>query len=54
MIMEAMSWMMTATMDRGLLTSFSVRSRNNEELVVSLLLFVDDTLIFGDANPEQI
>jgi hypothetical protein len=27
--MEALSRMMTATMDRGLLTGFSMRSRNN-------------------------
>jgi hypothetical protein len=28
-VMEALSRMMTATMDRGLLTGFSMRSRNN-------------------------
>jgi hypothetical protein len=53
-IMEALSQMMTATMDRGLLTSFSMGSSNNEELVVSHLLIVDGTLIFCDANSEQI
>jgi hypothetical protein len=45
-VMEALSRMMTATLDRGLLSSFSVGSRNNEELLVSRLLFADDTLIF--------
>lgn len=44
--MESLSRMLTATLDRGLLSSFSVGSRNNEELLVSHLLFVDDTLIF--------
>jgi hypothetical protein len=45
-VMESLSRMLTATLDRGLLSSFSVGSRNNEELLVSHLLFVDDTLIF--------
>jgi hypothetical protein len=52
--MEALSRMLTATMDHGLLTGFSVGSRNNEALVVSHLLFADDTLIFCGANSEQI
>lgn len=36
---------MFATMDKGLLSSFSVGSKNNEKLVVSHLLFADETLI---------
>jgi hypothetical protein len=53
-VMEALSRMMTATIDTGLLIGFSMGSRNNEELVVSHLLFIDDTLIFCDVNSEQI
>jgi hypothetical protein len=53
-VMEALSRVLIATMEKGLLTSFLVGSRNNEELVVSNLLFADDTLIFCDANPLQI
>jgi hypothetical protein len=34
---------MSATMDRGLLDGFSVVSRNNVGMVVSHLLFADDT-----------
>jgi hypothetical protein len=45
-VKEALSRMMTTTMDRGLLFGFLVGLRNNEELLVSHLLFVDDTLIF--------
>jgi hypothetical protein len=44
--MEALSRMMSATMDRGLLSGFSVGLRNNVEIIVSHLLFADDTLIF--------
>jgi hypothetical protein len=36
-VMEALSKMMSATMDRGLLSGFSVGSRNNVELIVSYL-----------------
>lgn len=52
--MEALSQIMIGTMDRGLLASFSMGSRNNEELVMSHLLFAYVTLIFCDANSEQI
>jgi hypothetical protein len=45
-VKEALSRMMTTTMDRGLLFGFLVGLRNNEELLVSHLLFADDTLIF--------
>jgi hypothetical protein len=43
--MEALSRMMFATVDRGFLSSFSVGSRDNEELLVFHLLFANDTLI---------
>jgi hypothetical protein len=42
-VMEALSRMMSATVDMRLLSGFSVGSRNNEELIVSHLLFADDT-----------
>jgi hypothetical protein len=52
--MEALSRMISATMDRGLLSGFSVELRINAELVVSHLLYADDTLIFCEANYEHL
>jgi hypothetical protein len=51
-VMEALSRMLTVTMDHGLLTGFSVGSWNHETLAVSHLLFADDTLIFCEANSK--
>jgi len=42
--------MLYTTLDRGLLSGFSMGSRNHEAMVVSHLLFVDDTLIFCETN----
>jgi hypothetical protein len=52
--MEALSRMMAITESRGLVDGFSVGSRYNVGIVVSHLLFVDDTLIFCGANEEHI
>jgi hypothetical protein len=52
--MEALSRMMSEIVDRGLLARFSVGSKNNEELLVSHILFADDTLILCEANCEQL
>jgi hypothetical protein len=53
-VMKALSRMMAATVDMGLVDGFSVGSRNNVGMVVLHLLFVDDTLIFCEANGELI
>jgi hypothetical protein len=45
-VMEALSGMMYAIVDNGLLLRFSVGSRNHEEMILSHLLFADSTLIF--------
>jgi len=52
-VMEALSKMITATVDRGLLSRFSVGSRP-PTVNISYLLFVDDTLIFYGANPNHL
>jgi hypothetical protein len=51
--MEALSRMMSSTVERGLLYGFSVGSRNHEAMIVSHLLFADDTLIFCEPNVEH-
>jgi hypothetical protein len=53
-VMEALSKMMAVTESRGLMEGFSVGSRNNAGMVVSHLLFTDDTLIFCGANEDHI
>lgn len=52
--MEALSRMMSTTVDRGLLLVFSIGSRNTVELLVSHLWFADDTLIFCEENHEHL
>jgi hypothetical protein len=51
---EAFSRMMIVSVKRGLMSEFSVGLRDQEEMVVSHLLFVDDTVIFYEPNVEQI
>jgi len=48
--MEALSKMISTTVDRGFLLGFSMQSRNSGVLHVSHFLFADDTLIFCEAN----
>jgi hypothetical protein len=50
----AFSRMMTAAVERGLMSGFSVGLRDQEEMVVSHLLFADDTVIFCEPNVEQV
>ena len=44
--MEALSRMVNATVEQGLLSSFSVGDRVFSDLVVAHSLFANDTLIF--------
>jgi len=53
-VMEALSRMMSAKVDRGLLDGFTVGSRSVAGIVVSHLLFADDILIFCEANGEHL
>jgi hypothetical protein len=53
-VMEVVIRILSITVDNGLLSGFSVGSRNHLEMIVLHLLFVDDTLIFCEANCEQL
>jgi hypothetical protein len=53
-VMEALSKMLTITVDRGLLSGFSMGSRTSEAVLISHLLFADDTLVFCGANPDHL
>lgn len=52
-IMEAFCRMLSTIVDRGLFSGLSKGSRNNDELLVSHLLFTDDTLIFCEGNLDH-
>ena len=54
LIMEALSSMMVEAEARGLVAGFSIGLEHNPGLRVSHLLFADDTLIFCDAEEEQL
>jgi hypothetical protein len=53
-VMEVLSRMLFVTVDNGLLSGFSVGSRNHEEMIVSHLLFANGTLIFCEAHCQQL
>jgi hypothetical protein len=52
-VMEALNKMITATVDRGFLSGFSVGSRP-PVVNISHLLFADDILVFCGANPNHL
>ena len=52
--MEAFSRMISAIYIRGLISGFSVGTREHDRLDVSHLLFADDTLVFCGADASQI
>jgi hypothetical protein len=53
-VMEALSKMLTVTVDKSLLSGFSVGSRNSVAVHISHLLFADDTLVFCGANNDHL
>jgi hypothetical protein len=54
LVMEAFSRMIYATVDSGRLSGFLVGSSTQDTMMVSHLLFADDTLIFCDPIADQI
>ena len=51
-VMEALSKMMEKAMGEGLLVGFSVGREGRNNLMISHLLFADDTLIFCENDPR--
>jgi hypothetical protein len=54
LVMEAFSRMISAMYSRGLISGFSVGSREHDRVEVSHLLFADDTLVFCGTDARQI
>ena len=52
--MEALSRMLDVAAAAGQFSGFFVGSTNSTSMMVSHLLFADDTLIFCDADPNQL
>ena len=53
-VMEALSHMLDVAVSAGQFSDFSMGSTAGSSVMVSHLLFADDTLIFCDAEPSQI
>ena len=53
-MMEVLSKMMKKAEGAGLLRGFRANGRRGRGICVSHLLFVDDTILFCDADEEQI
>jgi hypothetical protein len=53
-VMEAFSRMIKAMIDYNLISRFTVGARGSEQVLVSHLLFADDTLIFCGASLDQV
>jgi hypothetical protein len=54
MVMKAFTRMVNASINRGLITGFSMGPRESNWVIVSHLIFADDTLIFCGADPNQV
>ena len=54
MVMEAFSRILDAAVRDGLILGFSIGTAANTSMMVSHLLFADDTLNFCDANLSQL
>ena len=53
-VMEALSRLLDRAVREGLFSGFSVGTSAGNSLMLSHLLFADDTLIFCDANPIKL
>lgn len=53
-VMEGLSCLVDRAVHRGYFSRFSVGTTSWQQLMVLHLLFADDTLIFCDADPDQL
>ena len=53
-VMEALNCLLDGAVLAGHILGFTVRTRSNIPLMVTHLLFADDTLIFCDASASQV
>ena len=53
-IMEALSRLIDKAIGAGMISGFSVSRDSHDPLLISHLLFADDTLIFCEATPEHL
>uniref|UniRef100_A0A2N9ERP6 Reverse transcriptase domain-containing protein n=1 Tax=Fagus sylvatica TaxID=28930 RepID=A0A2N9ERP6_FAGSY len=54
LIMEVLSRMLRRSVERGFIKGFQVGRDLQSSVCVSHLLYADDTILFCDANPEQL
>ena len=54
MAMEVLSYILKRVMEGGYLEGFLASGKGSVSMVVSHLLFVDDTLILYDSNKEHL
>jgi hypothetical protein len=54
LIMEVLSRMLRRTVVRGFIRGFQVGRGDLSHVSISHLLYVDDTILFSDAHPEQL
>lgn len=52
--MKALSSILISAKEEGLISSFLVNGRGEEGVVLSHLLFIDDTIIFCNASEENM
>ena len=52
--MEALSGLLQRAMEGNFIVGCKFVGRGGEELTISHLLYVDDTVLLCDANPEQL
>ncbi|RVW53855.1 LINE-1 reverse transcriptase-like [Vitis vinifera] len=52
--MEVLSILIRRAVDGGFLSGCKIKGRGEEEMIVSHMLFADDTIIFCEANKEQV